>query len=237
MRLKHKLPVYSEIQHLSLSEDQVQQLKQIVIEMEAEFKTVLEINKSLCGIHHVLSSSVYDNFLQIGLTDSPLNDGDVTLEQCEIINNDFESMGVIKSMKSRNSKSTDINSPLNERTYTVKNETYFKYSSVFDSIFSKFKSKPTRIRLVKLNAGTTVSPHIDYDPSYSVRIIIPIVSPSDCLNIFWNHGDIISFNMKEGNAYFLNTAHRHAVVNLSDQDRYTLLVSVDGTSDIDDLIK
>lgn len=237
MRLKHKLPVYSEIGHLSLTDIQVQNLKQIVVEMESEFKTVLEINKNLCGIHHTLSTSVYDNFLQVGLTNSPLNTDEVTLEQCDMINHEFQSLGTVTAMKSRNSKSRDINSPLNERTYTVKNNTYHKYAETFDDIFSKFKSKPTRIRLVKLNAGTIVSPHIDYDPSYSVRIIIPIVSPSDCLNIFWNHGDIVSFNMKEGNAYFLNTAHRHAVVNLSNQDRYTLLVSVDGTDDIDDLIK
>jgi hypothetical protein len=237
MRLKHKLPIYSEVSHLSLTGDELIQLKKIVDELNTQFKSVLEINKLLCGIHHSLATSVYDNFMQIGLTDCETNTQDTTIEQCDNINSGIMSEGLIKSIKSKKRQSTDINSPLNERMYTVKNDVYLKYAATFDGIFSKFKSKPTRIRLVKLNAGTIVSPHIDYDPSYSVRIIIPIVSPSDCLNIFWNHGDTVSFNMKDGTAYFLNTAYRHAVVNLSDEDRYTLLVSVDGTDDIDDLIK
>jgi hypothetical protein len=236
MRLKHKLPIYSGIPHLSLSDIELTELKQIIDEIDSQFKSVLEINKSLCGIHHSLATSVYDNFMQIGLTDCETNK-DATIEQCENINAEIMSEGLIKSIKSKKRQSSDINSPLNERMYTVKNDLYLKYASVFDGIFSKFKSKPTRIRLVKLNAGTTVSPHIDYDPSYSVRIIIPIVSPADCLNIFWKGDEVTSFNMIEGRAYFLNTAYRHAVVNLSDKDRYTLLVSVDGTGDVNELIK
>jgi hypothetical protein len=236
-RLKHKLPLYSELPHLSLTSEELTSLKNLIHQSESNFKSVLEINKGLCGIHHTLASTVYDNFFQIGLTDSEVSKDDITLEECELSHDLISGNGIMSGIKNRVKVSTDINSPYNEKTYTKKNSFYHDNAVLFDGIFSRFKSTPTRIRLVKLLANTNVSPHIDYDPSYSVRVIIPIISPSDCLNIFWQHNTPISFNMGEGIAYFLNTGYRHAVVNLSKEDRYTLLISVDGTNDIDALLK
>ena len=74
---------------------------------------------------------------------------------------------------------------MNESTYTAKTKIYDKYAEIFDSIFSKIKGVSTRARLVKLSSGSNVTPHIDYDPSYAVRIIIPIIADNECLNVFW----------------------------------------------------
>lgn len=235
MKLKYKLPAYSEIDHLKLTDAQLENLKKIIIDLNAQFESVLEVNKKLCGIHHNLATSVYDNFFQIGLTESPHNEI-TNLNECGIIDSELKHGSKTESLRNKLKVSNDINSPLNEKTYTEKTSLYLKYSNTFNEIFSKFRSKPTRIRLVQLKAGTNVAPHIDYDPSYSVRIIIPIISTEECINLFWTKNKIESVWLKPGNAYFLNTGYKHAVVNLSNEDRYTLLISVDGIEDIKELL-
>lgn len=237
MKLKHRLPVCTPLEHLSIDDNQLQSLIDIVHQQEAQFRSVLEINKQLCGIHHRLATSVYDNFYQIALTDSAAQNTDTTLEECEVTHNTLHNGSGTQSLRKKLGASSDTTNPLNERTYTVKTTMYQQYSSLFDGIFARFRGQPTRIRLVKLAAGTTVAPHIDYDPSYSVRVIIPIISPQDCINIFWERGEVKSYHLLPGVAYFLNTGYRHAVVNLSDVDRYTLLVSVDTSKDVDHLLQ
>jgi hypothetical protein len=236
MKLKHRLPSHSVVDHLSLTSDQLTSLVQCVNELESEFKSVLEINKELCGIHHDLASRVYDNFFQISLTDSTVENKSTTLEECEIVDEDIHNRGLIKSYRKRIELTTDSASPMNESTYTAKTKIYDRYSEIFDSIFSKIKGKSTRARLVKLSSGSNVTPHIDYDPSYAVRIIIPIIADNECLNVFWVKNNIETVAFMPGKAYFLNTGYKHAVMNFSKHDRYTLLISINGTQDIDHLL-
>ena len=236
MKLKHRLPSHSVIDHLSLNPEQLASLVQCVNELESEFKSVLEVNKELCGIHHDLASRVYENFFQISLTDSTVENKPTTLEECEIVDEDIHNRGLIKSYRKRIELTTDIASPMNESTYTAKTKVYDRYSEIFDSIFSKIKGKSTRARLVKLSSGSNVTPHIDYDPSYAVRIIIPIIADNECLNVFWVKNNIETVAFTPGKAYFLNTGYKHAVMNFSKHDRYTLLISINGTQDIDHLL-
>jgi hypothetical protein len=237
MKLKHRLPAYSIIEHLCLENDLLEDLIKCVNELNNEFKSVLEVNKGLCGIHHELSKSVYDNFFQIGLTDSTLENKEITLDECEVVHESLHHNGVLSNHKRKQSLVVDATSVMNESTYTVKTEIYKRYSSVFDSIINNFKGKPTRIRLVKLEAGSNVSPHIDYDPSYAVRIIIPIIADPECVNVFWVKNDVEATTFVPGKAYFLNTGYKHAVMNMSKCDRYTFMISINGTEDIDHLIQ
>ena len=232
-KLKHKLPPYSIIDHLCLDDSTLTQLIDCVKFMDSNFKSVFETNKGLCGTHHDLASQVYDNFYQINLTDSTIDNPDVTIDDCEIINNDMISSSYYYRKKQLYSTSGGV---MDESTYTVKTKYYEQYQSLFDNILAKFKGRPTRIRLVKLMAGTNVLPHIDYDPSYAVRIIFPIISHHECLNLFWVKNNIEVTTFKPGNAYFLNTGYKHSVLNLSKTDRYTFMVSVKGTDDIDHII-
>jgi hypothetical protein len=236
MKLKHRLPSHSVIDHLSLTPTQLEQMTNCIRELESEFKSVLEVNKELCGIHHDLASRVYDNFFQISLTDSTAENNTTTLEECEVVDDDITSRGLIKSYRKRIELTTDSSSPMNESTYTTKTKIYDKYAEIFDSIFSKIKGKSTRARLVKLSSGSNVTPHIDYDPSYAVRIIIPIIADNECLNVFWVKNNIETVAFAPGKAYFLNTGYKHAVMNFSKHDRYTLLISINGTQDIDHLL-
>lgn len=236
MKLKHRLPSHSVLDHLSLTTTQLESLINCVHELESEFKSVLEVNKELCGIHHDLASRVYDNFFQISLTDSTVENKPATLEECEIVDESIHSKGLVKSYRERIALTTGKDSPMNESTYTAKTKIYDKYNEIFDSIFANIKGVSTRARLVKLSSGSNVTPHIDYDPSYAVRIIIPIIADNECLNVFWVKNNIETVAFTPGKAYFLNTGYKHAVMNFSKHDRYTLLISINGTQDIDHLL-
>lgn len=233
MKLKHQLPTYCTIDHLSLDKELLTELQNCVSELTNEFKSVLEVNKGLCGVHHDLLKSVYDNFFQISLTDSEVENKNITMDECEVVNDILHKNGY----RHKQSLALDGNSVLNESTYTTKTDIYHRYAHIFNKVLVKFKGKPTRMRLVKLKSGSSIAPHIDYDPSYAVRIIIPIFADSECVNMFWVKNNIESVIFEPGNAYFLNTGYKHAVMNFSKNDRYTFMISIDGTDDIQHLIK
>lgn len=236
-RLKHLLPPCEALTHLSLSGDTLAELKQCVHQLENKFISVLEANKGLCGINHQLTEDVfYENFFQVPLTESIIDQTDVTLDDCKEVHESSRADGLLKGVRKRKQLSAEPNSPLNESTYSQKTAIYEQNRELFDKILSPLKGEATRIRLVRLPAGGTVSPHIDYDPAYAVRVIIPIISTPECLNIFWVKNEIHSYYLRPGVAYFLNIGYRHAVVNLSKIDRYTFMVSVKGQADIEHLL-
>ena len=235
-KLKHKLPLYSVIEHLNIDSATLLQLAKCIEELDPDFKSVLEINKGLCGIHHELASGVYDNFYQISLTDSVVENKDITLEECGLVHNELHSSS--KTQNIRRKQLTSVSSGvMDESTYTKKTEVYEKYNALFDTVLSKFKGQTTRIRLVKLAAGSNVPPHIDYDPSYAVRFILPVISDQECINVFWAKNKIEVISLQSGKAYFLNTAYKHAVLNFGKNHRYTFMVSVKGIEDIEHLIE
>lgn len=235
MKLKHKLPLIAELSHINLTNNELKEAVNLVKTLDNQFVNVIDANKKLCGIHHILASDAYNNFLQISLTDSLINT-DTTLDDCVLEHDRLQASGRISSMKLKLQEVTSDYSVYNEKLYTEKTQIYHDNKKLFEGIFSKFKSKPIRARLVKLCAGTSVTPHIDYDPSYAVRVIIPLISTEDCVNMFWRKNTPESYYLKPGIAYFLNTGYRHAVINWSKTDRYTILVSVDGTEDINNLL-
>jgi hypothetical protein len=236
-KIKHLLPTYSILDHLNVEPELLSQLQTCVRELESEFKSALEVNKKLCGVHYELTSEVYKNFFQISLTDSALPNEEVTIDELEMIAKDFHKDGKIKGMRQKKLLSIDENSIHNEATFVHKTDTYKRYATVFDKLLAKFKGVPTRIRLVKLEAGHSITPHIDYDPSYAVRIIIPVFAEPECVNLFWVKNKLESATLIPGKAYFLNTGYKHAVMNFSKYDRYTFMISINGIEDINHLIK
>lgn len=230
-KLKHRLPVYSTLDHLSLSAEELDTLRGITLGMESEFLSVLEANKKLCGVNHDLTKAVYDNFFQISLTDSVYNNKSIDLAECEQTSEQLS-----LSIRKKKELAIEPGSALNENEYGLKTDYYLRYQAFFDSLVNKFRGKTTRVRLVKLQAGTSIAPHIDYDPSYAVRILIPIIANPEVINVFWVKNSIVTTTMEPGKAYFLNTGYKHAVINFSKEDRYTFMVSVNGTEDIDHLL-
>ena len=120
---------------------------------------------------------------------------------------------------------------LNEKSYNEPTQSY--KSSYFYNVVNSFKEKAIRVRLTKIKAGTGIPPHIDYDPSYATRVIVPIVSSKEVVNQFWVKNSLQEYNLPaDGSAYFLNVGFRHAVINRSQQDRTCLMFSLDGQGDL-----
>lgn len=235
-KIKHLLPAYSILDHLKLEPEVLHDLQTCVRDLELEFKSVVEVNRKLGSVHYDLANEVYNNFLQIGLTDSKISTEEVSISEIETISKNFNKDGKIKGMRQKKLASEDKNSIHNEANFIYKTEVYNRYAHLFDKVLTKIKGTPTRIRLVKLAAGNSVTPHIDYDPSYAVRIIIPLLAEPECVNLFWVKNEVKAMTFTPGNAYFLNTGYKHAVINYSKHDRYTFMISVNGTSDIDHLL-
>ena len=66
MRTKYKLPTHGELKHINIDLDKLQAATD---KLANEYVDVKTANKMLCDNHMALSKSVYDNFLQVNLTE------------------------------------------------------------------------------------------------------------------------------------------------------------------------
>ncbi len=232
---KYKLPTCAPLEQIHVD---LEKLISFYQNSQDQFKDVVTSNQALCGIHHELTKSVYDNFKQISLTVlNPTHSTSNTIQvtDCENLEpalqkKEFKSFH--ERYRARKSMSTN-RTALNEHMYDYPTE--LLTGSYIEEFCKQFKSPATRTRLVRLDPNSTVPPHIDYDPTYAVRIIVPIISDDECINIFWKKNEVFSYNLKPGKAYFLNTGLRHAVVNFSKSARTTLMLSLNGQKDIEHL--
>ena len=100
-----------------------------------------------------------------------------------------------------------------------------------------FESQITRARLTYLVAGHDIKPHVDYDPSYTTRYHIPIITHPDVLMHMERKGQHYCMHMPaNGNIYFFNTGIKHWVTNNSPIDRLHLVIDVHGQSELEGLI-
>lgn len=222
MKLKYKLP---NIAKLNFNFN-VDKLKESLHELESNFVGVMPANGQLCSNNHELVSNVYDHFDQINLTTYE-NLKELSLEECKMLNSKY-------SVKDRIRKQ-EVDPGLVEDNYNIPTDYYKK--SYFFEVVNSFKGEAIRVRLTKLNPGKTLVPHIDYDPSYAVRVIVPIITNRNCINVFWRKNDRYEYFLEaDGSAYFLNTGVRHSVENRGDTPRIALMFSIKGYSDIEHLI-
>lgn len=170
-----------------------------------KFVDVRTANPMLCDNHMELVANVYDNFEQINLTTPS------------------EILPYTASIKERLRRKE-------EHLYNVPTPEF--KGSYFQEIVNQLKAQASRIRITKLAPGKQIPFHVDYDVSYAVRCICPIYGGSNVVNLFKRDGKIKAYNLEDGNAYFLNIAYPHAVVNMSDKPRIALMFSLDGIDDI-----
>jgi hypothetical protein len=208
LRKKYQLPTTAHLPQIKID------LKRLQDELDSwilrdKFVDVITANPTLCMNHKELVKDVYDNFEQINLTDI---DGEV--------------MEYTSDVKERIRRRE-------ERLYNKPTEDYNK--SYFKEIVDQFKDSAMRVRITRLAPHQSISWHIDYDPSYATRIIIPIFSNDKVENWFRVKGEEINTILEPGKAYFLNTGFAHAVTNNGSLPRMALMFSLDGQSDIDDI--
>ncbi len=235
VRTKYQLPCYYRLRRVSF--DPVR-LKQEALRLSGEFTNVLESNKRFCAHNHELAKSVYDHYEQVSLTDFRDEQNEPSLEECSSFLG--QAMAVSEKAPGRfgryRFKRAEMEKipELNEFNYDKPTE--LLKGSYIEECLRSFRSRPTRVRLIKLKAGQTLPPHIDYDPSYAVRILIPVVSSPQCLNISWRRNEPIAVHMPaDGGAWFLNPGFLHSAVNLGAQDRVTLMVTLKDQSDLDEI--
>jgi len=206
-RTKYKLPTHGELKHIDIDLDKLQAATD---KLAAEYVDVKTANKMLCDNHMALSKSVYDNFMQINLTEFG---GDEELKYTD-------------SIKERLRRGE-------EKLYNKPNDKYI--GSYFEEITSQFKCDKMRVRITKLDPGTDVPMHIDYDPTYATRVVIPVYTNPKVKNRFKVRGEEVETHLEAGKAYFFNTGFAHGVFNESDKPRIAFMFSLDGQDDITDI--
>ena len=202
-RRKYELPFYSELKDIEID---LEQLRVATDRLAHKYIDVREANPALCDNHMDLVSKVYANFNQINLTE---------------INGDV--MAYTADVKERIRRKE-------ERLYNKPTADY--RGSYFEKIVGQFKAPAMRVRITKLKPGTEVPMHIDYDPTYAVRIIVPIYTNPSVINEFVVRNETKQCHLESGKAYFLTTGFAHAVYNRSAQDRIALMFSLDGQEDL-----
>lgn len=203
MKLKYKLPTHLELSHIEVD---LQRLRAAADKLAHRYTDVMTANPALCQNHKSLVESVYSNFDQINLTE--LNG---------------EMMPFTSNIRERLHRKE-------ERLYNKPTADYT--GSYFEEIVRQFRAPAMRVRITRLKPKTEIPFHIDYDPSYATRIIVPIYSDESVVNEFKVRNETLSCYLKPGKAYFLNTGFAHAVFNHGDRSRVALMFSLDGLQDL-----
>lgn len=148
---------------------------------------------------------------------------------------DLVSLGSRKSEIYRNKHfKTEKLSPVgNEMNWDYPAEGYAG-SYIQTEIARQFKAESCRVRMHWLVAGKTIEPHIDYDPSYGVRFVLPVAGTSGVINAFWPNNKREEYNLAaDGSVYFLNTGYVHSVEHNGIEDRIALLFTLKSQEDIE----
>ena len=124
-------------------------------ELTEKFVDVRTANPMLCMNHEDLVKDVYDNFEQINLTTPS------------------EILPHTASIKDRLKRRE-------EHLYNVPTKEYT--GSYFEEIANQFECDKMRIRITKLDGNTDVPMHIDYDPTYATRVVIPVYTNEKVIN-------------------------------------------------------
>jgi Aspartyl/Asparaginyl beta-hydroxylase len=220
----------------------IERLRAEVAVLNEQWVNVFQANRGLCATHEDLAQDNHGHFDQINLTyfEPSLNDfldlSDLKAE-CKIIANST-TLGLTKTQRHRTkiNRLDSLPPAMNEHNWFHQLPIY-ENSYIKQAIDSQFKAKPIRVRLTRLKAGKYLTPHIDYDTTYAVRIIVPISGTDGVTNVFWPKNERQEVHMAaDGSAYFLNVGYKHSVEHNGNQDRIALMFSLPTQEDIQDLV-
>jgi hypothetical protein len=232
---KHNYPTCAKIPGIKFD---IEKLRKEVIKLNEQWVNVYQANRGLCASHEELAANNYHHFDQINLTyfEPCLNDVlDLTelRSECKVIANSG-SLGETRTQKYRIKTKRLSNLPpaMNEHNWHHPLPIY-KDSYIKTAIEKQFKSQPIRVRLSRIKAGKYLTPHIDYDTTYAVRIIVPIQGTENVVNVFWPKNKREEHILDaDGSAYFLNVGYKHSVEHNGDYDRIALMFSLPDQQDI-----
>jgi hypothetical protein len=185
------------------------------------FTNVFAANKDLCGNHPYLTEMVKDHYEQVGLT--IFNPSKAEPSQHKV--KDTQKPDSYTSSYRQKISPRNDQPHLDERNYNLPTQEYA--NSYLHQCVSQISQDPMRVRLVKLRAGKEVGFHIDYDPSFAIRIFVPIITNQQVWNLTKRKGNIEKIHAPaDGHPWFLNTGFAHSVVNHGQTDRTILMFSI-----------
>tara|TARA_B100001248_G_scaffold261430_1_gene252609 strand:- start:19603 stop:20418 length:816 start_codon:yes stop_codon:yes gene_type:complete len=235
IRKKYQLPTMWKFQNHKFD---IKKLQQEALKLANDYGNVMDTNKALCSNNHELVMSVYKHFKQINLTEFDPQGEAPTVESCEAMGKTAgtgdESISKIAKYRLKARRGENLDPALNEHNYNTPTEKY--KGTYFEEVVNSFKADAIRVRLVRLDPGKTLTPHIDYDPTYAVRVIIPIFAEEEATNYFWRKSKQEAYHLKaDGSAYFLNIGFTHTVVNSGNTPRISLMFSLKNQSDLQEI--
>ncbi len=235
IRKKYQLPTMWKFQNKKFD---IERLREEALKLANDYGDVMETNKALCSNNHELVMSVYKHFKQINLTEFDPSAEAPTVESCEVMGKTAgtgnNSISKIAKYKLKSRLGEGLAPGLNEHNYNTPTEKYI--GSYFQEVVESFNADAIRVRLVRLDPGKTLTPHIDYDPTYAVRVIVPIFAEQEATNYFWRKGKEEAYHLEpDGSAYFLNIGFRHTVVNSGKTPRISLMFSLKDQSDLQEI--
>mgnify|MGYP001181216709 FL=1 len=235
IRKKYDLPTMWKFQSKKFD---IKRLQEEALKLANDYGNVMETNKALCSNNHKLVMSVYKHFKQINLTEFDPGADSPTVESCEVMGKTAgtgdESISKIAKYRLKSRLGKGLAPGLNEHNYNTPTDKYI--GSYFQEVVESFNADAIRVRLVRLDPGKTLTPHIDYDPTYAVRVIIPIFAEEEATNYFWRKGKQEAYHLKaDGSAYFLNIGFKHTVVNSGNTPRVSLMFSLKDQSDLQEI--
>ena len=119
-----------------------------------------------------------------------------------------------------------------ETTEIIQTELYNqKELKPLKNILEEIPSTFERVRIMKLNAGTTIQKHTDrIDKDFVngkiVRFHIPLNDNGNVVYFTWNKKERTSHLCKTSIIYYLDVVSHHSVTNKGLTDRYNLVVDV-----------
>ena len=235
MNLKHYLPLYCP---LSKYQFDIERIRKEADSLSSYWTNVLMSNKELSFNHRLLIERIHQHYEQISLT--VCNSSEPIISYKDIkhlkLSNDYtQKLSRYRKYKSKLSKRFD-KSELDERNYNQITPLY--KNTYIRSCVESLGGAPIRVRLVKLKPKQEVNWHIDYDPSYAVRLVLPIYTNPKVLNFFKRKNKIQKTHIPDnGVPWFLNTGFPHRVVNGGATDRILLLFSLIDCKVLIDYIK
>jgi hypothetical protein len=133
--------------------------------------------------------------------------------------------------KLRNSTRRALNP--DHREYSYHEPTAQFRGTYFEQVTQQFQAQAIRVRLVRMDAPHVLPPHQDFDPTYAVRVIIPIFADPTATNHVWIRGQEHTYHLAaDGSAYFLNIGQPHAVIHTARQPRIVLCFSLTDQQDL-----
>ena len=229
MGLKYYLPLYCP---LSKYQFDINQIQKEVDHLSNHWTDVLQSNQELSSNHSDLVKKLYNHYEEISLTSY---NGNTKNLATSFSNKQRPAKSKHNEYKTKSSRRFD-KPELDERNYdqitSIYKDTYIR------KCVESLGGKSARVRLVKLKAKKEVNWHIDYDPSYAVRLVLPIYTNSQVLNFFKKKNQTYQVHIpSNGIPWFLNTGFPHRVVNNGITDRVLLLCSLMDCEELIDYIQ